>query len=220
MSQGWTHRAPALAALDARARARLDALPPQRLPKGATLFRAGDSAAGFTLVLSGRIEVFLPGPEGRGLLLYAVEPGQSCMQTTLSLLGGEVYTGEAVTAGETELVLLPRSLFLALMDEAPGFRAFVFAAFGLRMREMMQLLSTLAFRRLESRLAALLLARAEGERVAATHQELAQALGTAREVVSRRLDGFARAGWIETGRGSVRLRDAAALRDLASETLL
>lgn len=216
----WTHRAPALAGLDPRSRGRLDALRPATLPKGATIFRAGEAAQGFALLLSGRIEVFLPGPEGRGLLLYAVEPGQSCMQTTLSLLGGEAYTGDATATQGTELVLLPRSLFLSLMEEAPAFRAFVFTAFGQRMREMVQLLSTLAFRRLESRLAQLLLSRAEADRVEATHQDLAQALGSAREVVSRRLDAFARAGWIETGRGSLRITDAEALRRLATEAAL
>ena len=82
---------------------------------------------------------------------------------------------------------------------------------------MVALLSTLAFRRLESRLAALLLARAEAGTVTATHQELAAALGSAREVISRRLDEFARHGWVATARGQVRLLDPGALRAIAEE---
>lgn len=214
---GWTARAPALAGLDPRARARLETLHPQPVPKGATIFRAGDTAQGFALVLSGRVEVFATGPAGREILLYAVVPGQSCMQTTLSLMGGETYTGDASAATDCEVVAIPRMLFLALMDDAPAFRAFVFAAFGQRMREMVTLLSTLAFRRLESRLAALLLARANGDTITATHQDLAAALGSAREVVSRRLDGFARHGWVATTRGQVRLLDIGALRAVAEE---
>ncbi|MBI1217543.1 MAG: cyclic nucleotide-binding domain-containing protein [Rhodobacteraceae bacterium] len=212
---GWTARAPALAGLDAAARARLDALHPQAVPKGATIFRAGELAQGFALVLSGRIEVFATGAAGREILLYAVAPGQSCMQTTLSLLGGESYTGDASAASDCEVVAIPRPLFLTLMDDAPGFRTFVFTAFGQRMREMVALLSTLAFQRLESRLAALLLARAEAGLVSATHQDLAAALGSAREVISRRLDGFARHGWVATTRGQVRLLEPAALRAIA-----
>ena len=214
---GWTARAPALAGLDLRARARLEALVPRTVPKGAVIFRAGDTAQGFALVLAGRVEVFATGPAGRGILLYAVVPGQSCMQTTLALMGGETYTGDASAATECELVAIPRALFLALMEDAPAFRAFVFAAFGQRMREMVALLSTLAFRRLESRLAALLLARAEAGTVTATHQELAAALGSAREVITRRLDEFARHGWVATARGQVRLLDPGALRAIAEE---
>lgn len=214
---GWTARAPSLTGLDARARARLDALHPQPVPKGATIFRAGEAAQGFALVLSGRVEVFATGAAGREILLYAVVPGQSCMQTTLSLMGGETYTGDASAATDCEVVAIPRAMFLALMDDTPAFRAFVFAAFGQRMREMVALLSTLAFHRLESRLAALLLARAVAGLVSATQQELAAALGSAREVISRRLDGFARRGWVATTRGQVRLLDEGALRAIAEE---
>lgn len=214
---GWTHRAPALGPLTPEARTRLDALQSVALPRGTVLFRAGDPAGAFALILSGRVEVTLPGPEGRGLLLYAVAPGQSCMQTTLSLLGGEAYTGEATAATACEAVAIPRVLFLSLMEDEPAFRSFVFSAFGQRMREMLRLMSTLAFRRLEARLAALLLQRAQGGVVLATQADLAEALGTAREVVSRKLDTFARLGWVETGRGRVRLTDPEALARMTED---
>ena len=62
------------------------------------MFRPGDMAQGFVIVLSGRIEVRLTSASGREILLYAVEPGESCVQTTLGLMGGEPYSGEAVAA--------------------------------------------------------------------------------------------------------------------------
>ena len=216
---GWTARAPSLAALPAEARARLDARAPVSVPRGTPLFHAGDTARGFVLVLSGRIEVFTASASGREMMLYAVEPGQSCVQTTLSLLGGEAYTGEAIAASDCTLVDIPRALFLTLMDDAPAFRGFVFTAFGQRMREMMQLLQVVAFQRREGRLAALLLARAVAGEVRATHQDIATALGSAREVISRHLDSFARRGWVTTERGLVRLSDAGALRRLAEESV-
>lgn len=216
MAGGWIDTAPGLQALDPAARARLAALRPVTLTKGTTLFHPGDAARGFAVVLSGRIEVFLTGPSGRDILLYAVEPGGSCVQTTLALLGGEDYTGEALTATDCDLVLIPRDIFLALMDGSAPFRAYVFAAFAARMQGMMHLLERVAFQRVESRLARALLDRAEGGAVHATHQELATAIGSAREVVSRRLDGFARSGMVTTERGTVTLRDRAALARLAA----
>lgn len=212
----WIDRAPGLEALDPGARARLAGLQPMALPKGAALFHPGEAARGFAVVLAGRIEVFLIGPNGRDILLYAVEPGGTCVQTTLGLLGGEDYTGEALTASDCELVLIPREAFLALMDGSAAFRAFVFSAFAERMQAMMHLLERVAFQRVESRLARLLLDRAEDGIVRATHQDLATAIGSAREVISRRLDGFARRGFVETERGIVTIRDAAGLSRLAA----
>lgn len=211
----WTDQIPAL---PARAKTRLSALPLQSLPKGTVLFHAGDTAQGFVMVDQGRIEVHLTGPSGRELLLYAVEPGQSCVQTTLGLMAGEAYSGEAVTAADTRLVLIPKPLFLSLMDQEPAFRAFVMRAFALRMQDVTRLLERVAFGRIESRLAAALLELAQDGTVHATQAELAARIGSAREVVSRRLDAFARAGWVETDRGLVRLTNSAALRAAASVT--
>lgn len=216
MADDWLARACGLDGLDAAARRRLATLVPMSLPRGAMLFRPGEAARGFALVLSGRVDVCLTGPSGREILLYTVEPGDSCVQSTLGLLGGDAYTAEAQTTTETELVLIPRAEFLALMDSSAPFRAFVFAAFAARMQDMMMLLERVAFTRVEARLAGALLDRAEAGLVRATHQELASQIGSAREVVSRRLDDFARRGWVETDRGLVRLRDPAALSRLAT----
>ncbi|TNC71404.1 Crp/Fnr family transcriptional regulator [Rubellimicrobium roseum] len=210
----WLHRA-GLCDLPAWAARELETLPVSRFDRGAALFHPGQMAQGFVVVLSGRIDVFLVGPTGREIRLYAVEPGQTCVQTTLGLLGDEVYAGEAVVAAPAELVLIPRGLFRRLMDETPAFRGWVFAAFAGRMRDLTHLLERVAFQRVESRLAAALLELAEGDEVRATQAALAARIGTAREVVSRRLDGFARQGWVSTDRGQVRLRDKAALRRLA-----
>jgi CRP/FNR family transcriptional regulator len=210
----WTEAA-GLAALPAVARQQLDRLVPQTVPRGTPLFHPGDAAKGFVILLDGRIEVFLTGPGGRDILLYSIEPGESCVQTTLGLIGGGDYTGEAVAATECTLVLVPRHEFLRLMDQVADFRTFVFAAFARRMQGMMHVLERVAFQRVESRLAAALLDLARGGEVLATQADLATRIGSAREVVSRRLDQFTRRGWVTTDRGRVRLTDPAALRRLA-----
>lgn len=211
----WTCLPPALDGLDDATRAALGALAPMDLPRGTVLFRPGEPVAGFAIVLEGRIEVFLTGANGRELLLYAVEPGQSCVQTTLGLLGGGDYAGEAVTTTLTRLVMVPRALFLDLIDRAPAFRQMVFAAFAERMNGMIALMERVSFQSVEARLAGWLCARAQDGRVTATHAEIAAQIGSAREVVSRRLDAFARRGWVATERGAVQILDGPALRRLA-----
>ena len=147
-----------------------------------------------------------------------LETRQLTYETTLGLLGGEPYSGAAITTRPTQLVLIPKPLFLRLMDENPDFRGFVLRAFGRRMADLTHVLEQVAFGRIEVRLANLLLDMAQDGVVLATQADLAARIGSAREVVSRRLDAFARAGWVETDRGLVRLTNRAALRAAASVT--
>lgn len=216
----WVADTPALAALSAPARQRLTALVPVTLPAQTPLFHAGDAVQGYAMVLSGRVDVSMTGASGREMLLYSVEPGQSCIQTTMGLLGGEDYTAEAETTVETRLVLLPKPLFLSLMDTDPGFRALVFRAFAQRFQNMMQLLEKVAFTRVECRLADRLLTLAKHDPlIHVTQSDLATQVGTAREVVSRRLETWSRRGWVRTGRGTVQVLDPRALESLASDAM-
>jgi len=213
----WTGQARELAALEPDTGAVLDRLAPIDIEAGAVLFRPGETVKGYVIVLSGHVAVRLLGPNGRDILLYEVAPGKSCIQSTLGLLGGDDYSAEAVATAPTRLVLIPRPMFLDLLDASPAFRKVVFAAFAERMQAMMQLIETMSFMRVEERLAALILDRADQDGVLAiTQAEVARAIGTAREVVSRRLDRLAHAGALHTERGLIRIRDRAALEALAA----
>ena len=217
---GWVETAPDLATLDAKTAARLNSLIPMDVPTGSVLFSPGDAVKGYVIVLQGRVSVSLTGVSGREMLLYAVTPGQSCIQSTLGLMGGEAYTAEAVTDEDSRVVLMPKPMFLQLLDDSASFRNLVFAAFAARMQTMMHLLEKIAFQRVECRLAAYLLERAapRGD-LAATQQELATAVGSAREVISRRLDAWSRRGWVKTTRGKVEIMDPEALKSIADEAM-
>jgi CRP/FNR family transcriptional regulator, anaerobic regulatory protein len=186
------------------------------VPAGSVLFRAGDVAQGFVLVLDGKVGVYLTGQGGRELRLYSVGAGASCIQTTLGLLGGEPYAGEAVTETDASLVVIPAGDFRSLIETSPAFRAFVFRAFGARMADVTRTLEQVAFVRIEARLAAYLLDTADSHgAVHATHQTIATAIGSVREVVSRRIEAMRAAGLIDAERGVVTLLDRPRLRALA-----
>lgn len=217
---GWVECAPDLAALDTKTATELNTLAPMDVPAGAVLFSPGDAVKGYVIVLQGRVSVSLTGASGREMLLYAVTPGQSCIQSTLGLMGGEDYTAEAITDEISRVVLLPKPLFLRLLDDSRSFRALVFAAFASRMQTMMHLLEKIAFQRVECRLAAYLLDRAAPDgQLTATHQDLATAVGSAREVISRRLEAWSRRGWVNTTRGRVEITDYEALKTLSEEAM-
>ncbi|CAG0989856.1 Transcriptional regulator SdrP [Rhodocyclaceae bacterium] len=182
------------------------------VPAGAVLFDERQPCQGFPFILRGGIRVLKPAANGRELPLYRVLPGESCIITSSCLLGHADYNARGVTEGETELVLLPRGLFDALLDQ-PAFRNFVFHLFSERMAELMQLVEEVAFHKLDQRLAGLLLGR--GKLVHATHQQLADELGSVREMVSRLLKNFADQGLVRLSREQVEILDPAGLRRLA-----
>ncbi|MBV7379249.1 Crp/Fnr family transcriptional regulator [Maritimibacter dapengensis] len=214
MSADWTGEAQELAALEPPARQALSRLTPMEVPEGTCLFSPGEVVKGYVIVLTGHVGVYLVGPNGRDILLYEVTPGEACIQSTLGLLGGEDYSAEAVVSRPTRLVLVPRPVFLELLDSSAAFRKVVFAAFAERMQAMMQLIETMSFLKVEARLAALILDRSEGDRLEMTQAEMARAIGTAREVVSRRLDRLARDGMIGRERGQVIVLDREGLENI------
>jgi len=217
MADAWFDRMAALAGLDAAAKAQLAGVPARAVPRGTVVFRAGDEARAFFIVLAGRIAVTITAPNGREILLYEVAGGETCVQTTLALLGDRRYEGEARVTEDAEAIAIPRPVFDRLMVESAAFRSFVFASFGRRLSDVIHLLERVAFLPVESRLAGILLLRAgTGGAVSATHQELASAIGSAREVVSRRLDLLRDRGIVELGRGVVTIRDRRALEEIVA----
>jgi CRP/FNR family transcriptional regulator len=185
------------------------------LPSGATIFDERQPCRGFPFVLEGAIRVAKLSAGGRELPLYRVLAGENCIITSSCLLGHADYNARGVTEGATTLALLPRELFDEMLGE-PAFRDFVFALFSERMAELMQLVEEVAFRKLDQRLASLLLGK--GRVVHATHQQLADELGSVREMVSRLLKGFAEQGLVRLGREQVEVLDPAGLRKVASVT--
>jgi CRP/FNR family transcriptional regulator len=185
------------------------------IPSGATVFDERQPCRGFAFVLEGAIRVAKVSASGRELPLYRVTAGESCIITSSCLLGHADYNARGVADGPTTLAMLPGKLFDEMLTE-PAFRDFVFSLFSERLAEMMQLVEEVAFHKLDQRLAALLLGK--GRVVHASHQQLADELGSVREMVSRLLKRFEEQGLVRLGREQVEVLDAAGLRRAASVT--
>lgn len=185
----------------------------RRVRAGAVLFDAGQPCRGFPLVLEGSVRVAKGSESGREIVLYRVEPGQACILSGGCLLGHSDYSARGVAEEDVTMLLVPPELFQGLMIESEPFRRFVFGMYGERLAEVMELVDEVAFRRLDQRLAQLLVRR--GPVVEATHQKLADELGSVREIVSRLLRGFESRGWVALERERVSVRDPRALAALA-----
>jgi CRP/FNR family transcriptional regulator len=205
----WIRTFPALGAMDAThlEMARSAAHYPL-LAEGEVAYRQGWACPNYVMCVSGRTRVFKSSPLGREILIYRVETGGTCVLTTQCLLSGGDFPAESVAEAPTRLVALPAASFRELMARSEPFRRFVLDDYGRLLASMFALVDEVAFSPLDQRLARRLIALADGDgRVAATHQQLAQDLGTVREVVSRHLGEWERAGHIRTARGVIHVLD-------------
>jgi CRP/FNR family transcriptional regulator len=207
---------PALAELHASEYASLIATGEQvTLEAGATVFEAGQHCDGYLLVNRGSIRVHLIDEEGHEVVLYRLGPGDTCVLSTASALGGQPHAAYAVAETKTAATTMPLRDFEALVTHSAAFRRFVFASHARRLRDVMQVLSNVAFQRIDVRLAHCLLERADARGIVhLTHAAIAIEMGTAREVISRNLKRFERMGYLKLGRQAMRL-DAAALTRFA-----
>lgn len=205
---------PFVGALAPEERATFDeAVRPVHLDPGALICLEGDRCQTLPLVLSGEARVYRTSPAGRALTLYRIEPGESCILTASCLLSDRDFPAFAEAETAVDALLVPADVFVWLFARAAPLREHVFSLLARRLGDVIELVDAVAFQRVDVRLAAHLLAQAdETARVTRTHEALADALGTSREVVSRALKEFERRDLVALSRGQVTLLDAAGLR--------
>ena len=190
------------------------------LPAGGFFYREGDRCPSFALVGRGEIRVFKTSVTGREITLYHVQDGQPCLVNVLCVFLGRPAMGSAIVEAPTEAVVVPAAAFREWVSAYDRVRRFVFETIAARVVDVMTLVEEVAFRKMDARLAQLLVRRFSMKGLplrvlSTTHEELAAELGTAREVVSRLLKEFERLGAIGLARGRVDLRDGALLQRLA-----
>jgi CRP/FNR family transcriptional regulator len=187
----------------------------RKVPAATVMFSERAPCLGYPLVLGGSIRVLQRYPNGRELQLYRVKPGESCLLSGSCLLGHANYDATGIAETEVELLIVPPAEFQALIGGDETFRRHVFAMFGERLAALMQVVEAIAYQKLDQRLAALLVNKAPDGEIHATHQALADELGSVREIVSRLLRSFEDRGWVDLGRERIRVVDRGALAGLA-----
>lgn len=180
-----------------------------RAPAGKELFHEGSACTFFPLLFEGTIRATKSGPQGNEILLYKLNPGESCVITVVALLGQTPYPGRGTAETDLALLAIPRALFLEMILKSDPFRMFVFQFLSHRMAHLMTLIDDVAFRRVDQRLASRLLLTENP--VLVTHQTLADELGTTREVISRTLEAFQDEGLLRLGRKRIEILNRKAL---------
>jgi CRP/FNR family transcriptional regulator len=181
------------------------------LKAGTLVFKELQACNAFPFILSGKIRVYKQSVNGRELSLYSVTPGDACVVTAGCLLGDEPYKASGSVKADSMLVMMASPDFDNLLT-SKVFREFIFSLFSKRILGLMQLVEEVAFEKLDKRLASLLLR--QGDFIKASHQELADELGTVREMVTRLLNSFSDAGLICLGREQIEILDKSALENI------
>jgi CRP-like cAMP-binding protein len=194
---------------------------PRAVGSGFTLFRAGDRCSGLYIVLEGRVRIYRTSPEGKEQTLAVEGPGRPVAE--LPLFDGGTYPASGVTTVASRLAFLPRAEFEHAFRTDPDVASAVVKSLGTRLRHLVQLVETVAFRDVAARLAMLLAdyadhqGTADGDEVTLelerTQEELATEIGTARESVSRAFKQLQSRGLIHERKGThYRLAATDALR--------
>lgn len=217
---------PIFSELDGESLARLSERCVRRAaPAGTVLFSTGESSRGLYIVESGRVRIYRVSPEGREQVLHIEGPGRPVAE--LPLFDGGAYPASAVTAEDSTLVFLPRQDFEYVYRSNPDVAHAIIRGLGRRLRHMVQLAETLAFRDVAARLALLLANYADRSGIETedgielvlerTQEEIALEIGAARESVSRALKQLQRKGLLKPhGRDRLVIPDVARLRTFAA----
>ncbi len=179
-----------------------------KIPAGQDVFVDGDRVEGIALLLSGVVRVYKIGQTGREITLYRFGLGQSCILSANAIISQKSFPAIATVEEDAEAVMIPADVFRNWVNKYDLWREFVFDLLSERLSTVMAVVDEVVFKRMDRRVAALLLNQAKVQNpMRITHQEIAAELGSSREVISRILEDFSKAELIESGRGTLEVLD-------------
>ncbi len=182
------------------------------IESGKTVFDS-TSCNGIMLVLEGRFRVYMISNEGREITLYYLEQGDV---STLSIncITGTMPIKAFITAEQnSKIAKLDNDYFMELHRKSFPLQKFVLENMSQQMNEIMWIVEQIAFNAMDKRIATYLLAQ-KSKIIYKTHEEIANNIGTAREVVSRMLKYFEKNEFVKLSRGKIYIEDINSLESI------
>ena len=160
------------------------------------------------IVLSGSIKVIRTDEDGREILLYYIKAGESCIMSFLAGIHNDTSKIKAIVEEDVEVLLIPVGKASDWIKEFPEWTDFIFALYQKRFEELLEVVNSVAFQKLDERLLNFIKKKCEltkSQTLYVTHEQLANELGTVRVVVSRLLKQMEDGGLIKLGRNKISL---------------
>ena len=180
----------------------------REVPAGFKLMEIGDYIKGIPLLLSGAIKILREDDEGDELLLYYLEPGDTCSMTLTCCMGDARSEIRAIAETDAKLIMIPVRKMEEWTAKYRSWRNFVFDSYHNRLNELFSTLDSIAFRNLDERLVQYLKEKARitnNKNLYNTHQEIAYELHTSRVVISRLLKKLELMGKISLHRNHIEI---------------
>jgi len=156
-------------------------------PKGTEIMREAQYIKVLPMVLKGVVKVFARFDE-KELLLYYIQPIQSCVMSFSAYLSQQPSKVYAVTEEDVEILMIPVQKVPSWLQEYPKFNLFFYRQYDLHYSELLDSIQHVLINKMDKRLYDYLVQKTtvtKQEFIKLTHGEIASELGTAREVVSR-----------------------------------
>lgn len=191
----------------------LEAAVPEGVSEGRLMMEAGYSCSNVVFVGQGKLRVYITGESGRELTLYYVRPGESCPVNLGAAVSGVAAYASAAADQDVRAVAISSAGFRKICQSNDALADYVFTATVLRFGDIISLIRGITTKSVDHRLAEYLLRNFDISAdnppvVETTHQNIALEIGTAREVVSRRLQELERTGAVKLRRGKIELQDS------------
>lgn len=177
------------------------------IKKGEVLLRENAPVYSIPIVLSGAVKVSQM-DEDKEMLLYYLKKGDMCIMSFLGGLYSENSKIKAVAVENSEVLLIPVNQIGKLMKEQPEWTEYIFEVYHHRFNELLEVISAVAFKKMDERLLAFIRRKAEitgTSELEITHEEIARELGTARVVVSRLLKELEKQSVVALSRNRITL---------------
>ena len=177
-------------------------------PPDTVLLKTGQYVKLLPIVLQGTIKVVREDKAGNELLLYYIKPGESCAMSFSAYMNDRTSEVKALTTKNTEVLLIPAQYIQEWMRLYPSWQAFALQLYNQRFEELLGTIEDIAFRKMDERLIKYLEQKAKvlgKNELSNTHQEIANDLGTSREVISRLLKQLEKRGNIQLSRNSLKI---------------
>jgi CRP/FNR family transcriptional regulator len=171
----------------------------KEIPKGTEILRQEQYVKVLPIVLTGLVKVFSRFKE-RELLLYYIQPSESCIMTFSAAINQETSKVFAVTEEDTKLLLLPVEKLSGWLKTYPVLNTLFFQQFNLRYLELLDTIHHVLIDKMDKRLYDYLKEKArltKKDTFKITHGQIANELGTVREVVSRVMKKLESEGKVE-----------------------
>lgn len=160
------------------------------------------------IVISGSVKVMQSDDTYKEMVLYYLRPGETCIMSFLAGLYHDTSKVKAVAEEESEVLFIPIDKVHGLIREHPEWLNYILQIYHKRFEELLDVVDAVAFKRMDERLLQFLEKRSEvmeTDTLTMTHDQLAQELGTAREVISRLLKKMESEGLVKLGRNKITL---------------